>query len=651
MKNENKTTQTNQPHHCDTFCCVCLLFFYLCYPFYFSISAPAVSTSLLTSTKVFSVGFSHSAAAFMAMIHFNQRNGSIVPQLSRLLLEEEENTNNSNSTSNSFYCPIQFDINQTTFMDTATIGHLSSNLLFQQVMERKSIPCAIVGGYHDMPAQHLSIMAAAGQIPHNPYRQYNARLNLQTISPYTTTLFPDMVIIAEAVTRYLQNINRNNYITYLHALSDTGIQRGQAFSVVLDQFNIEQYEIYGYITPLLEIPELDRQIPLIMKKVKQRGFRTIVVSMEAFPVELPLLADAAEAENMLNGDYLWIFQATFDMSVIYNLIQFPDEMLKQQGFGSYGNVTKLLRGAALIQPVEGYQVLGDDDPFLQAWKSNDETFVKQLNQMYQHNTQLSPDYNGLTDPPAPSYFFQEFTPEEGAAFLYDAIISIGLGACHAYDAENRRRRNLQDVPDAITLDGMMISGQDHLENIRKISFTGATGTVEYGDMKSNGTQTQTRSPDSSTMGIYNLYPPSNQTTNPIDLSFEEAFVLTETIQGLSGPHLFGSNIETNGDGKIHFTQYGPSFVYSDGSLNPPLLLRDVPEQNYLSPSLRIVGLTLMSITIFCAFCSLIWVIYHRNHRILRASQPYFLVIMLIGTAINAVSIFCVSNDERYVISL
>ena len=90
-----------------------------------------------------------------------------------------------------------------------------------------------------------------------------------------------------------------------------------------------------------------------------------------------------------------------------------------------------------------------------------------------------------------------------------------------------------------------------------------------------------------------------------------------------------------------------SFVYRDGSTNPPMPLREEPPQNYLSPGLRIVGLLLMSIAILSAVLSTAFVILRREHRVIKSSQPPLLLLVIFGTLIESLSILLISNDESF----
>ena len=90
-----------------------------------------------------------------------------------------------------------------------------------------------------------------------------------------------------------------------------------------------------------------------------------------------------------------------------------------------------------------------------------------------------------------------------------------------------------------------------------------------------------------------------------------------------------------------------TYYYADGTTKPPELLRDTPEQNYLTSGARIFGFTLLGIAWFICIGNCIWIAVNRKHRVLTASQPLFLYQLALGSAIVVASIFPISFDESY----
>jgi hypothetical protein len=88
------------------------------------------------------------------------------------------------------------------------------------------------------------------------------------------------------------------------------------------------------------------------------------------------------------------------------------------------------------------------------------------------------------------------------------------------------------------------------------------------------------------------------------------------------------------------------FVYSGGGNETPTLLRNEPDMNYLSTAVRVSGLTFMTILLLTSVISGVWICQHRQHRIVRAAQPFALGVICFGAFVTAWAIFPQSFDEN-----
>ena len=111
------------------------------------------------------------------------------------------------------------------------------------------------------------------------------------------------------------------------------------------------------------------------------------------------------------------------------------------------------------------------------------------------------------------------------------------------------------------------------------------------------------------------------------------YYLTDVLQG--GPV----------NGNWTSTVYAP-FLYADGGSSPPLLLRNVPEQNYLDDSVQVAGWTLFGITALFPIMGLLFVRYYQSAPPIRQHQPFFLYLVLIGCLMMSMSILTFSFDEQ-----
>jgi hypothetical protein len=502
-------------------------------------------------------------SSLLAIEVFNTRDASIVPELEQAVFQE---------------CNVQIDTSRSLVLNTDTFGHQAAQSLVQQ----DSVPCAVAGLFHDMPAQGLSALAAAMQFPVTVNRAFNFRIVSDTFSPYTSQVFPDMGTILQQLIHFLLHKGRTDFIVGLFPLSDTGTQRSGGFQLAFGALNI-RHEVASYLTPLVDGGSL-ANVRAALERVKQTGFRTIVVAMEFVPLELPLLADAAEQQGLLSGEYFWVFSGDIDTAFV-----FPNN----------ANVTKMLKGAAWLTPAELHFTEPAQDRFLKAWVRSNAT---QANIANAANPMKQGEAGYFF---ADSAYFQTFSPDYGNGFMFDATMAAAMGACLARDT------NFGDKL------GGNITSEAHVLGIRAVDFRGATGRVKFGRSFFDGYGSRLDS--TVTWAVYNLIP-SLDPFVPIALS----------------------EIYANGT----WTEVSP-FVYADGTTLPPMLLRDVPEQNYLSNVIRGVGLVLMGVVILLALTTVAWVYLHRDHRVLRAAQPPFLYVLALGSTISASTIIPISFDESY----
>ena len=76
----------------------------------------------------------------------------------------------------------------------------------------------------------------------------------------------------------------------------------------------------------------------------------------------------------------------------------------------------------------------------------------------------------------------------GASYIYDAVMTIGLGACNALETMNAT--------------GTALTGKQHLEGIRATEFEGASGRIKFGNPSAPGS----RDSDTIFFGVVNVLP-------------------------------------------------------------------------------------------------------------------------------------------------
>ena len=515
------------------------------------------------------------AAAALAVEHFNSRNASIIPQLANLT-----------------DCDVQLQIDGV--YDTSSESHMASRSFLKELLrdnETDTELCALVGGHHDTPAQDLSLLAFALEVPMVVSRSWDVFIVSDPRTPLSTSVYPDTLGSAALVTSYLYSKGRTNYIAVLTQMSTPGLQRRSALAITFDfvgmkwmssEFLAESDARSDSALGASQIGK--RNIHVAVENIKKSGYRTIVLAADDPHDTFSSIADAVEALGMNNGDYFFVVFDVFDISIL------------REASESNSNVTKLLNGAAYVVPQtrdffleEG--VINDPfDPLRSNWIRKGQDFVDQVNAL-----------NLIADG-EPGYihagpdFFQSVLPDYGAAFAYDAVMSVGGGACMAKKNE----------------DGS-IDGVEHHKGIRAFNFLGASGFVTFGRtaFERGGTRVA------------------------------EKMVWASTNLLQTYPYYQTSEVIASTDGWITRLPY----IYADGTNIPPDL-RDEPNQNYLDPGIRAAGLSLMGVVIFLAIAISVWVMLYRKHQVLAASQPVFLLLICFGVVVQSSSVVTWAFDEQ-----
>uniref|UniRef100_A0A7S2VAW1 G-protein coupled receptors family 3 profile domain-containing protein n=1 Tax=Entomoneis paludosa TaxID=265537 RepID=A0A7S2VAW1_9STRA len=508
------------------------------------------------------VGFSHMAAAMMAEEQFNARNASVIPALADL-----------------DDCNVTLHISSTSVFDSEPGTHHAIEKL-----NDVDPPCAIVGPSSDYVALELSTLAQANQFPIVVARAFNIRLAYDYYNSFTASVFPDLGSTSEALFSFLQYKERTNYITLLYELSDTGNQRREAFEVLMNNLRLDGREIefhtVGFVNendPGAEDTTVwDVRLPAAaVEQVKDVGYRTIVIAFDDSLDSFLPIADAVEEFGINNGDYFFVFW---------------DEIGPSRMWNQNANTSKLTKGSAWVFPI-GESSINSESPFFQSWRSQGQDLIDRLNE-------ANPIEEGQPGFEYAESDYFEADPDLFSEFVFDAVISVGLGACNS-------STGLDDT----------LSGADHRDSILNLNFEGATGTVTFGDSNTYD-QRNTRTSNTATFVAINILEDGEIAISDVSLS------------------------HTN----LTWQEVTP-FYYADGSTNPPLPLKDPAKNNYISRGLRAFGLSLMSATILCSLLSMVWVYVNRNHRVLTSSQTQFLYVICAGAIIQVTAIFTMSFDE------
>lgn len=320
-------------------------------------------------------GTSQTASALLAVDHFNSRDSSVVPELTELLQD----------------CDVTLRLGNESIIDTGALVGRASQRFYENPLDR---PCAMVGPFNDYPSIEMSMMATAIQVPIVTSRGFNLRLVSNFISPFTTTIYPDIHASAKATISYLQSIGRTDFYCFLYGIDETNLQRSETLALLFDE--AQPKVISHFPSPFGHAVGFEglesRSIHTALKAIKQKGYRTILVAPTA-GWDFEEMAAAAEEVGMNDGSYVWCFLDEIPVADFTNK-----------------NVTKLLDGSASIVPITGSELEQESDPFQRAWRSQGSPEVDRLNLLNPIN-QDDPGYRFANG----SDYFQRVPPEYGSS--------------------------------------------------------------------------------------------------------------------------------------------------------------------------------------------------------------------------------------------
>ena len=492
--------------------------------------------------------YSFLAAAELAREHFNGRNPAVVPELQHLP-----------ETCKAYFPP-------QTVVDSQLDHDTCVEAMWDTTTHK---PCAVLGPLRAHSVETVMSVTSALKIPQLVYFEGHEHIVGRHSDNIAATVLSTKNR-ARLMTAYLQGELKRNSMSVIHENPDTSAD----LITVLEEVD-DSLQIFSFVSRKRESPaEKEQQ----MRDIKNLGIKSIFINV--FAAQLGGIAELLDNERMLDGGYLYILSPhTVQMDAFSEL---------------YGDVVagsaldRLLMGAMVFDRMDGFR-LSDDDPFLTAWQQLNETFVDQLNTLY---LPLIHNQSGAFFDAQPNYF-QTHKPVNLASYVYDAVMSIGMGACQS--------------PNKTLHEGILQS-----------KFFGASGRVSYNHQGD-------RDLDNIPLGVYNI----RRTTE------NENGIFVVSYQGVL------TDLWTNSTGWKH----AEDFVYADGSTVAPSAERDILEENFLSAWQRGVGLSLMVVTWLLSLGCVMLLQVFRQDPLVQRSQPFFMVLICVGSVLMATSIFTLSWDE------
>ncbi|CAB9503945.1 expressed unknown protein [Seminavis robusta] len=546
-------------------------------------------------------GFFHLAAARLAVDHFNSRNASIIRDMDRY-------THN---------CTIKFHEEQLRAVDTGVNSHAAMESVIEQLMHGGSPPPdAIAGPFNEIPALELSVLATGLKSPLVAHKSLDYDLLLPKRNPFFSHVNADSYSNMQFVGTYLQHMKRTNYIAVLYCSNLSNLQNAAVLRKVLEEKGFDQVLMFSYTPNYMiqadeyrEFWEQQSDIQTAVAQVKESGFRTIVLLANILHADAVELGPAVAKAGLDQGKHFWVIR---EGSTSPNSQQM--QVFLQSAINKHN--ASFLQGSPHLLAYDGYDLNHVDF----------QVYLEQLDAaFYQRVLELMPDVSVLNATEILLEVVNDSHPLQtlrtklssemipGAGFMYDAVMSIGLGACLSTTTNDGSRNGTSTT---------IMDGEEHLKAIRSLIFSGTTGLIQFNN--NNGLNPGSR--------IGETVPFSVSTLCPTGERDGLAVTYVESIDPTRGKWVDGDK------GKMCFL---------NGSDSPPALLRDEPNQHYIAVAARAFGLTLFAISLIIVGISFIWIVNNRHHAILVAAQPPFLYALCFASGILSFNILLAAFDESW----
>ena len=408
------------------------------------------------------------AAALLAVEHFNARNTSVVAELGDLQ-----------------GCGISFGADTVVAVDTRVNSHQAMQYLVKELQQGDPVD-AIAGPYNEIPALELSVLATGMEAPIVSHRAFDSNLLLPKRHPFFSQVSPDFHSEMQFISTYLQHIGRHNYIAILYSSTASEVQKVDILRSILEKDGFTQVRSFSYRAQdpteesLLQEGH-DRSVRDSLQNIKATGFRTIFVLPWQLDFDTPVIGRHAAELELDRGEHMWIMTGGIAELSPRNVEAF---LLKSLA----GNAT-FLNSIAYTMAVDQYAPLYFPDSILQY---QDQAFFQRVAALNPISNYFGDDT--LRDLLSGEYPLARLTAEQGSwmlgtSFMYDAVMSIGLGACTAASASEEN--------------GTAFTGKMHLDGIRAVDFLGASGKIQFGSSAgSPGSRVASTVP----FAVFNLLP-------------------------------------------------------------------------------------------------------------------------------------------------
>ena len=577
--------------------------------------------------------YSFAAAALLAVRHFNERNASIVPSLSRL----DETCD--------------FQLQDPVFVDsqndaTSSVRHLWDWASTSAAAADAIKPCALLGPHTVEATRNLEAAAIAMGVPLVNYYNDNERGLDQGSNTIGLTLPAGS--LAQATVSFLKQ-----YDTVA-----TWSSKGPFDISIVDEIELLASEDEG-----LKIVQFNAGAETedwASERLRESGITYILVDLSTVH-ELSRFASTVDSLGMLAPEYSYILPSDLTHSESLSLLDFNETAVSQS------SLFRLLDGAITFDRVDSAHTSKDKDPFTTTWQQMDNATIAALQSMIPTSALYKGDKS----------FFETNLPSRFSSLIYNSVVVIGMGGCLSQrttapswspmkqptpqptrrptksptsapipkkqlpltfnfiaraptDPPTSTFAASRDEPTSGRLLGLSPLFPTNRRSLQQepVLVDGIAAAISDDSLLAPVGNQSTTGTNNALLGLYNIRPQVLEEEDGKKIVSFEPVLVQSFSEAMGWVVLDGERI-----------------IYRDGS-DQRSVGRKIKDYHYLSGSVRGLGLGLLAGSWLCSLSAFgaVWVL--RKDNVVQRAQPFFLMLLCVGSFIMSASIFTLSWDEQ-----
>ena len=514
------------------------------------------------------------AAVALAAHQLNVGDGSVIPEIARL---KEENI-----------CPeLQFSVE---FFDTQLLEGPALRQAIEFISRRpeqppqQRQPCALLGAVRSAVSIPLAIISGVQGYPQLSGFSTSPDLDDKDQYPLFARTIPSDQGNAIPIILYFSRNLQMKHLSVLH-IND---EYGNFFAEALREAALQYAP--GMVIETIDLPPpqtmTNKDIQEAISRLAESGFRYTFCILFRNDVFDSVMEEAYRQQIAGDGLHQWFFSDSFNSALVNRQVERNSPL------------HLAYRGVGLLEASGGR----DGEPFFN-------TFHEKLLELSDNPEDLAYLNSLLPNDVVSKNIYDEdiFSPLRSGyiSFVYEAAVTAGLAACQAMRKDNNNNE-------------ILLTGQEHYDQIKATSFTSMSGKVTLDDV------TGSRDPISTLFKVAN-HIEDEAMSNATMVQFKS--VVTDFFQ--------------QGQWKTQ-----TDYIFNDGTTALPV---DIPplvtQQDYFNDGLRIASWAMFVIVILLSIGLSVWTYWNHKTRVVRASQPIFLQMICVGVIITAMTIVANMIDD------